>query len=81
MGAFRVYLVVALSIWLSKPSRWRPLGVLFFGHVFAGLVPADDAQQDLAGMILLGVTDGRTSYETCLRPSNDGPRSRLMRRE
>lgn len=41
--------------WLIKPFTMAGLGVLFFEHVFAGLVPADDAQQYIAGMILLGV--------------------------
>lgn len=41
--------------WLIKPFSMAALGVLFFKHVFAGLVPADDAQQYIAGMILLGV--------------------------
>ena len=30
------------------------LGVLFFKHVFAGLIPAQDAQGYIAGLILLG---------------------------
>lgn len=41
--------------WLIKPFTMAALGVLFFEHVFAGLVPAGDAQQYIAGMILLGV--------------------------
>jgi len=41
--------------WLIKPFSMAALGVLFFEHVFAGLVPAADAQQYVAGMILLGV--------------------------
>jgi ACR3 family arsenite transporter len=41
--------------WLIKPFTMAALGVLFFRHVFADLVPADDAQQYIAGMILLGV--------------------------
>ncbi len=41
--------------WLVKPFTMAALGVLFFKHVFAGLVPAEDAQQYIAGMILLGV--------------------------
>ncbi len=41
--------------WLVKPFSMAALGVLFFEHVFAGLVPPDDAQQYIAGMILLGV--------------------------
>ncbi|WP_428262958.1 ACR3 family arsenite efflux transporter [Haliangium sp.] len=41
--------------WLIKPFTMAALGVLFFQHVFAGLVPVEDAQQYIAGMILLGV--------------------------
>lgn len=41
--------------WLIKPFTMAALGVLFFEHVFAGLVPVEDAQQYIAGMILLGV--------------------------
>jgi ACR3 family arsenite transporter len=41
--------------WLIKPFTMAALGVLFFRHVFADLVPAEDAQQYIAGMILLGV--------------------------
>ena len=41
--------------WLIKPFTMAALGVLFFEHVFAGLVPVEDAQQYVAGMILLGV--------------------------
>jgi len=41
--------------WLIKPFTMAALGVLFFQHLFAGLVPAADAEQYIAGMILLGV--------------------------
>ncbi len=41
--------------WLIKPFTMAALGVLFFEHVFAGLVPVEDAQQYIAGMVLLGV--------------------------
>jgi ACR3 family arsenite transporter len=41
--------------WLIKPFSMAALGILFFEHVFAGLVPVEDAQQYIAGMILLGV--------------------------
>lgn len=40
--------------WLIKPFTMAALGVLFFNYVFAGLIPADDAQSYLAGVILLG---------------------------
>lgn len=41
--------------WLIKPFTMAALGVLFFEHLFASMVPAEDAQQYIAGMILLGV--------------------------
>jgi arsenite transporter len=41
--------------WLIKPFTMAALGVIFFEHVFAGLVPTEDAKQYIAGMILLGV--------------------------
>jgi ACR3 family arsenite transporter len=48
-------LVVTLAVnWLIKPFTMAALGVLFFQFVFAGLIPPDDAQAYLAGLILLG---------------------------
>ncbi|MFD2740637.1 ACR3 family arsenite efflux transporter [Sulfitobacter aestuarii] len=48
-------LVVTLAVnWLVKPFTMAALGVLFFEHVFAGLIPAEDATAYLAGVILLG---------------------------
>ncbi|GMG85088.1 ACR3 family arsenite efflux transporter [Paralimibaculum aggregatum] len=48
-------LIVTLAInWLIKPFTMAALGVLFFEHVFAGLIPPEDAQAYLAGVILLG---------------------------
>jgi ACR3 family arsenite transporter len=48
-------LVVTLVVnWLVKPFTMAALGVLFFEVVFAGLIPPDDAQAYLAGVILLG---------------------------
>jgi ACR3 family arsenite transporter len=41
--------------WLIKPFTMAGLGVLFFEYVFADLVAPADAQQYIAGMILLGV--------------------------
>ena len=41
--------------WLIKPFTMAALGILFFQYLFAGLVSAEDAQQYIAGMILLGV--------------------------
>lgn len=48
-------LIITLIVnWLVKPFTMAALGVLFFRHVFAGLVPADDAAAYIAGLILLG---------------------------
>lgn len=41
--------------WLVKPFSMALLAWLFFGTVFAGLVSPEDADQYIAGMILLGV--------------------------
>ena len=41
--------------WFIKPFTMAALGVLFFKHLFSGLVSEADAQQYIAGMILLGV--------------------------
>jgi ACR3 family arsenite transporter len=49
-------LVLTLVVnWLIKPFSMAALGILFFRVVFAGLVPEADAEQYIAGMILLGV--------------------------
>ncbi|MBY8976771.1 ACR3 family arsenite efflux transporter [Rhodobacteraceae bacterium NNCM2] len=48
-------LIVTLIVnWLVKPFTMAALGVLFFEYVFAGMIPPDDAQAYLAGVILLG---------------------------
>ena len=41
--------------WLIKPFTMAGLGVLFFEHLFAGLVDPASAREYIAGMILLGV--------------------------
>ncbi|NQV94272.1 MAG: ACR3 family arsenite efflux transporter, partial [Sphingomonadales bacterium] len=40
--------------WLIKPFTMAALAVLFFQYIFAGLMSSDDAQQYIAGLILLG---------------------------
>lgn len=48
-------LVITLVVnWLVKPFTMAALGVLFFEVVFADLIAPADAQQYLAGVILLG---------------------------
>ncbi|MCA8867993.1 MAG: ACR3 family arsenite efflux transporter [Rhodobacteraceae bacterium] len=48
-------LVVTLVVnCLIKPFTMAALGVVFFNHVFASLIPPDDAEAYLAGVILLG---------------------------
>lgn len=41
--------------WLIKPFTMAALGILFFEHLFVGLVSPEDAKEYIAGMILLGV--------------------------
>src|SRR6056297_1899872 len=48
-------LVITLVVnWLIKPFTMAALGVLFFEHLFAGLIDPVNASQYIAGMILLG---------------------------
>ncbi|MFN3608737.1 MAG: ACR3 family arsenite efflux transporter [Hyphomonas sp.] len=48
-------LIITLVVnWLIKPFTMALLGVLFFKHVFAGLIPPEDAEGYIAGLILLG---------------------------
>ena len=48
-------LAVTLVVnWLIKPFTMAALGVLFFKHVFVGLIPPADAESYIAGLILLG---------------------------
>ena len=48
-------LVITVVVnWLVKPFTMAALGVLFFRHVFAGLIEPDVAGQYIAGLILLG---------------------------
>ena len=48
-------LIITLVVnWLIKPFTMAALGVLFFEVVFADLIAPDDAQQYIAGLILLG---------------------------
>ncbi|SMF54348.1 arsenite transporter, ACR3 family [Tistlia consotensis] len=48
-------LVITIVInWLIKPFTMAALGLLFFKVLFAGLVAPAEAQQYIAGMILLG---------------------------
>ncbi len=41
--------------WLIKPFTMAALGILFFEHIFAGIVEPETAKEYIAGMILLGV--------------------------
>ena len=48
-------LVITVVVnWLVKPFTMAALGVLFFEHLFAGLIDPADAGQYIAGLILLG---------------------------
>ena len=48
-------LIITLAVnWLIKPFTMAALAVLFFNWIYAGLIAPDDAQQYIAGLILLG---------------------------
>ena len=48
-------LIITLAVnWLIKPFTMAALGVLFFDHLFAGLIDPANADQYIAGLILLG---------------------------
>ncbi len=48
-------LVITLAVnWLIKPFTMAALAVLFFNHVFAGLIDPQRAPEYIAGLILLG---------------------------
>ncbi|RMF13342.1 MAG: arsenical-resistance protein [Candidatus Dadabacteria bacterium] len=70
--------------WLIKPFTMAGLGILFFRYVFANWVPAEEAAQYIAGMILLGaapctamvfvwsnLTDGDAGYTLVQVTVND----------
>ncbi|GGY55355.1 ACR3 family arsenite efflux transporter [Parvularcula lutaonensis] len=48
-----IFVTLAVN-WVVKPFTMAALGVLFFRHVFAGLIPPADAEGYIAGLILLG---------------------------
>ena len=48
-------LIITLVVnWLVKPFSMALLAVLFFEHVFAPMIAPEDAQQYIAGLIILG---------------------------
>lgn len=48
-----IFITLAVN-WIIKPFSMAALGVLFFRGVFADLIPPEDAEGYLAGLILLG---------------------------
>ena len=55
IGAKPKGLVITLVVnWLIKPFTMAALAVLFFNHVFAGLIDPGRAPEYIAGLILLG---------------------------
>lgn len=55
-------LVVTIVVnWLIKPFTMAALGVLFFEYIFADLIAPKDAQEYIAGLILLGAAPCRKS--------------------
>ncbi|NKX44975.1 ACR3 family arsenite efflux transporter [Roseicyclus persicicus] len=50
----RGLIITVVVNWLIKPFTMAALGVLFFEHVFAGLIDPASAAEYIAGLILLG---------------------------
>jgi ACR3 family arsenite transporter len=78
-------LVLTLTVnWLIKPFTMAALAILFFRYVYSDLIPSADAEEYIAGMILLGVapctamvfvwsqlTDGSPNYTLAQVSIND----------
>lgn len=48
-------LLITITVnWLIKPFTMAALAVLFFDFIYSDIIPRDDAQQYIAGLILLG---------------------------
>ncbi|WP_120076408.1 ACR3 family arsenite efflux transporter [Aurantiacibacter odishensis] len=47
-------IITVVVNWLVKPFTMAALAVLFFDYLYSGLIARDDAQQYIAGLILLG---------------------------
>ena len=47
-------IITVVVNWFIKPFTMAALALLFFQYIFAGLISTDDAQQYIAGLILLG---------------------------
>ncbi len=48
-------LIITLVVnWLIKPFTMAALAVLFFNYIYRGIISGEDAQQYIAGLILLG---------------------------
>lgn len=48
-------LILTITVnWLIKPFTMAVLAVLFFNYLYSGIISGDDAQQYIAGLILLG---------------------------
>jgi ACR3 family arsenite transporter len=47
-------IITVIINWLIKPFTMAALGVLFFSHIFAGFIPTSQANDYIAGLILLG---------------------------
>ncbi len=48
-------LIITIAInWLIKPFTMAALAILFFDHLYSGIIGRADAQQYIAGLILLG---------------------------
>ena len=47
-------IITVVVNWLVKPFTMAALAVLFFDYIYSGIISGEDAQQYIAGLILLG---------------------------
>tara|TARA_R110000824_G_scaffold163733_8_gene339548 strand:- start:23308 stop:24333 length:1026 start_codon:yes stop_codon:yes gene_type:complete len=47
-------IITVIVNWMIKPFTMAALAVLFFDYIYSGLISGEDAQQYIAGLILLG---------------------------
>lgn len=50
----KAFIISFIVTWLVMPFSMAGLSILFLQHVFAGFIPAQDAQDYIAGLMLLG---------------------------
>ena len=72
-------LMITLVVnWLIKPFTMAVLGILFFRHIYAGYITNADADQYIAGLILLGAAPCRAMVFVWSQLTNGDPNYSLV---